>query len=198
MYDRAALVRWDDLDKLCGMDSLCSVICSLCHNYVTPFFISSSLPLPLSLSLSLPQARSEIGEDGFLEGELRGKVGFVPSNMLEVITDPAELAQMETLLHSQNSLNGRGHMSVGGEGSVTKMRAIYDYDPAQDSPNSESGSEVELAFTEGDVLTVFGQPDEDGFFQVSLSLFLSLSLSLISQSAQMSSRFTYTCTLRSH
>ena len=48
------------------------------------------------------------------------------------------------------------------------MRAIYDYDPAQDSPNSESsGSEVELAFAEGDVLTVFGKPDEDGFFQVS-------------------------------
>lgn len=100
-----------------------------------------------------------------MEGELRGQVGFAPSNMLEEITDPEELAQIPTLLHSQNSLNGRGQYPVGGVGSVTKMRAIYDYDPDQDSPNS-GGSEVELAFTEGDVLTIFGRPDEDGYFQV--------------------------------
>lgn len=87
--------------------------------------------------------------------------------MLEEITDGSELAQIQPLLHSQNSLNGRDQFSGGGDGSVTKMRAVYDYDPAQDSPNSESGSEVELAFVEGDVLTVFGKPDEDGFFQVS-------------------------------
>ena len=93
----------------------------------------------------------------------------MPSNMLEEITEVEELAQIATLIRSQNSVNGRGHFSAGGEGSVTKMRAVYDYDPAQDSPNTESGSEVELAFTEGDILTVFGKPDEDGFFQVSLS-----------------------------
>ena len=122
-----------------------------------------------------------------MEGELGGKVGFAPSNMLEEITDEEELAQISTLLargHAQNTLNGRERPSVGMDGSVTKMRAIYDYDPAQDSPNTESGSETELAFAEGDVLTVFGQPDEDGFFQVrgsytvSLYLFISLSLSL--------------------
>lgn len=115
------------------------------------------------------QARNAIGEDGFLEGELHGKVGFAPSNMLEEITDEEELAQISTLLsrsHTQNSVNGRDRPPVGVVGSATKMRAIYDYDPAQDSPNTESGSEAELAFTEGEILTVFGQPDEDGFFQV--------------------------------
>lgn len=119
------------------------------------------------------QTRSAVGEDGFLEGELHGKVGFAPSNMLEEITDEEELAQISTLLargHTQNSLNGRDQPPAGVGGSATKMRAIYDYDPAQDSPNTESGSEVELAFAEGDVLTVFGQPDEDGFFQVRGSL----------------------------
>ena len=89
--------------------------------------------------------------------------------MLEEITREEELAEISTLLargHAQNSLNGRGQTPVGVSGSAVKMRAIYDYDPAQDSPNTQSGSEVELAFTEGDILTVFGQPDEDGFFQV--------------------------------
>ena len=106
-----------------------------------------------------------------MEGELRGKVGFVPSNMLEVITDEKELAQISTLLAAQNRLNGRGRSPEGGDGSITKMKALYDYDPTQDSPNSESGSEVELAFAEGDVLTVFGKPDEDGFFQVRLCIY---------------------------
>ena len=126
------------------------------------------------------QARSTVGEDGFVEGELGGRVGFAPSNMLEEITDEEELAQIATLLargHAQNSLNGRERPPVGVDGSVTKMRAIYDYDPAQDSPNTESGSEAELAFAEGDILTVFGQPDEDGFFQVRAIISLSLSLS---------------------
>ena len=86
--------------------------------------------------------------------------------MLEKITDEADLAQIKSLIHSQNSQNGRDQFPAGGDGSITKMRAVYDYDPVQDSPNSESGSEVELAFTEGDILTVFGKPDEDGFFQV--------------------------------
>ena len=45
------------------------------------------------------------------------------------------------------------------------MKALFDYDPAQDSPNENS--EVELAITEGDVVTVFGKPDGDGFFKVS-------------------------------
>ena len=88
--------------------------------------------------------------------------------MLEEITDETELTQISTLLHTQNSLNGCDRPPAGMVGSATKMRAIYDYDPAQDSPNSESGSEVELAFTEGDILTVFGRPDEDGFFQVNV------------------------------
>eukprot|EP00795_Rhopilema_esculentum_P015196 gene15196-6393_t len=43
-----------------------------------------------------------------------------------------------------------------------RMIALYDYDPAVSSPNVDS--EVELPFNKGDILLVFGDMDEDGFF----------------------------------
>ena len=40
--------------------------------------------------------------------------------------------------------------------------ALYDYDPSQLSPNVDS--EVELSFRAGDMVVVFGEMDDDGFF----------------------------------
>ena len=113
-----------------------------------------------------PQVSGGVDEDGYLRGELKGQIGFVPSNMVEEITDPDELAQVKVTLavHSrrrgQQALNGVGKESS----SSKKMRAMFDYDPEQDSPNENS--EVELTITEGDVVTVFGSPDEEGFYKV--------------------------------
>ena len=45
-----------------------------------------------------------------------------------------------------------------------RMRAVYGYNPATDSPNENK--EEELCMNEGDIITVFGQPDEDGYYQV--------------------------------
>ncbi|XP_063812276.1 peripheral-type benzodiazepine receptor-associated protein 1 isoform X3 [Pseudophryne corroboree] len=42
------------------------------------------------------------------------------------------------------------------------MVAIFDYNPKESSPNMDV--EAELSFTAGDVITVFGQMDEDGFY----------------------------------
>ncbi|XP_070573780.1 RIMS-binding protein 2-like [Ptychodera flava] len=42
------------------------------------------------------------------------------------------------------------------------MLAIFDYDPRLSSPNVDA--DVELAFRTGDIITVFGDMDEDGFF----------------------------------
>ena len=121
--------------------------------------------------------------------ELNGKTGYIPSNLVEEIKEEEELARMEALLQEQRSRaatgtehtdsasqhlrNGNGG-NPGGAGEEHKMKALFDYDPVQDSPNTNS--EVELAITEGDVLTVFGKPDGDGFFKVSnlsYPLFLS-------------------------
>lgn len=43
-----------------------------------------------------------------------------------------------------------------------RMVALYDYDPAELSPNPDPFSE--LAFSTGDVIYVYGDMDEDGFF----------------------------------
>lgn len=40
--------------------------------------------------------------------------------------------------------------------------ALYDYDPRESSPNVDV--EAELTFCAGDVITVFGEIDEDGFY----------------------------------
>ena len=46
------------------------------------------------------------------------------------------------------------------------MRALFDYDPRELSPNVDVDSE--LAFIQGDVILIYGEMDDDGFFVVSL------------------------------
>lgn len=108
-------------------------------------------------------------EDGFIFADLNGKTGYVPSNLVEQITDEEELSRIDILLQEQLS-QARQHNMNGNQGSreeqgAQKMKALFDYDPAQDSPNENS--EIELAINEGDVVTVFGKPDGNGFFKVS-------------------------------
>lgn len=108
-------------------------------------------------------------ENGFIFADLNGKTGYVPSNLVEQITDEEELSRIDILLQEQLS-QARQHNMNGNQGSreeqgAQKMKALFDYDPAQDSPNENS--EIELAINEGDVVTVFGKPDGNGFFKVS-------------------------------
>ncbi|XP_073689172.1 RIMS-binding protein 2-like [Garra rufa] len=42
------------------------------------------------------------------------------------------------------------------------MVALYDYDPRESSPNVDV--EAELTFCAGDIIAVFGDIDEDGFY----------------------------------
>ena len=49
------------------------------------------------------------------------------------------------------------------------MIALYAYDPAMDSPNDNPADE--LAIQQGDIVTVFGVPDGDGYYEVQLEWF---------------------------
>lgn len=49
---------------------------------------------------------------------------------------------------------------------VRKMIALYDYDPQELSPNVDA--EVELTFQTGDVIFVYGEMDDDGFYLAEL------------------------------
>ena len=67
------------------------------------------------------QAKSEMDEDGFFEGDICGDVGFVPGNMVEEITSPEELALVPELLAAQaerrkeqSKGRGRERREVGG------------------------------------------------------------------------------------
>lgn len=128
--------------------------------------------------VSITQGLTTVDEDGFIMAELHEKTGYIPSNLVEEITDQEELSQIreqglggETTSphhHRGREMNGnkQGYSDVDGvDGdSPHKMKAVFDYDPVQDSPNDNS--EVELAISEGDVVTVFGRPDPDGFYKV--------------------------------
>ncbi|XP_068460915.1 RIMS-binding protein 2-like isoform X5 [Clinocottus analis] len=66
----------------------------------------------------------------------------------------------------RNRRSGRQHPM-----STRRMVALYDYDPRESSPNvdveyegNRLNEEGELTFCAGDVITVFGEIDEDGFY----------------------------------
>ncbi|XP_056231928.1 RIMS-binding protein 2 isoform X22 [Seriola aureovittata] len=66
----------------------------------------------------------------------------------------------------RNRRSGRQHPM-----STRRMVALYDYDPRESSPNvdveyegNRLNEEAELTFCAGDVITVFGEIDEDGFY----------------------------------
>ncbi|XP_067269557.1 RIMS-binding protein 2 isoform X25 [Pseudorasbora parva] len=128
--------------------------------------------------------------DGFYRAEVCGRRGLIPCNMVsEIQTDDDEM--MDQLLkqgflplntpiekivncnrfkdgrsinrrsrkskRERNKRSGRQHPV-----STRRMVALYDYDPRESSPNVDV--EAELTFCAGDVITVFGEIDEDGFY----------------------------------
>ncbi|KAH1180149.1 hypothetical protein KIL84_008985 [Mauremys mutica] len=107
--------------------------------------------------------------DGFYRGETCTRLGLIPCNMVsEIQADDEEM--MDQLVKQgflplntpvekieRNRRSGR-QQSV----STRRMVALYDYDPRESSPNVDV--EAELTFCTGDILTVFGEIDEDGFY----------------------------------
>ncbi|KAJ8401093.1 hypothetical protein AAFF_G00390500 [Aldrovandia affinis] len=90
--------------------------------------------------------------DGFYRGETEDedmmeqlvKQGFLPLNT------PVEKIE-------RNRRSGRQHPV-----STRRMVALYDYDPRESSPNVDV--EAELTFCAGDIISVYGDIDEDGFY----------------------------------
>ncbi|XP_075220462.1 RIMS binding protein [Lycorma delicatula] len=93
--------------------------------------------------------------DGFYWGECRGRRGFVPHNMVVEV---------------QQGVEGGGPVGrsrdrwgdIYANMPVKKMIAMYDYDPQELSPNVDA--EVELSFNTGNIIYVYGEMDDDGFY----------------------------------
>ncbi|XP_072809451.1 RIMS-binding protein 2 isoform X2 [Vicugna pacos] len=107
--------------------------------------------------------------DGFYRGETCARLGLIPCNMVsEIQADDEEM--MDQLLRQgflplntpveKIERSGRGGRPRAAP--TRRMVALYDYDPRESSPNIDV--EAELTFCTGDIITVFGEIDEDGFY----------------------------------
>lgn len=95
-----------------------------------------------------------------IEGYMSGKTGVVPSNYVQKLT-AAEAAAYEA-----RTAAARAAAATNGTEDGTKKQyavALYDYDPNEHSPNDEA--DTELVLTQGMVLVLLGDVDEDGFYQ---------------------------------
>ncbi|XP_062448331.1 peripheral-type benzodiazepine receptor-associated protein 1 isoform X1 [Rhea pennata] len=119
--------------------------------------------------------------DGFYRGECAGREGYIPCNMVsEVQVENNEVkkqllkqgfipadAPMESVeLNKQEKCKSQPeHKHQDFEAELLPARsmvAVFDYNPKESSPNADA--EAELTFSAGDIITVFGSMDDDGFY----------------------------------
>ncbi|KAJ3591217.1 hypothetical protein NHX12_009163 [Muraenolepis orangiensis] len=102
--------------------------------------------------------------DGFYHGESGGLWGDVPSNLVAEV--PVEDQHLKELLMQQGASSTPDDLSdtssIPDDVVVRRMLAVFEYDPWESSPNLDS--EAELSFRSGDIIYVFGDMDDDGFY----------------------------------
>ncbi|XP_037547686.1 RIMS-binding protein 2 [Nematolebias whitei] len=106
--------------------------------------------------------------DGFYRGEVKGRMGLIPCNMVsEIRADDEETMDhliKQGFLPLSTPIDKIEHNRRGlrRDQASRRMVALYDYDPRESSPNVDV--EAELTFCAGDIVAVFGDIDEDGFY----------------------------------
>ncbi|CAF1545622.1 unnamed protein product [Adineta ricciae] len=100
--------------------------------------------------------------DGFYIGQSEnGRTGYVPSNMVsELESDESET---DSNVSSATSTKRTPPIStLANAKSFKKMIALFDYNPADHSPNTNHSDE--LSFHAGDIVYVHGNIHDDGFY----------------------------------
>ncbi|TRY60454.1 hypothetical protein DNTS_028898 [Danionella cerebrum] len=125
--------------------------------------------------------------DGFYHGDIRGRSGLIPCNMVSEIRaeddETMEQLMKQGFLPLNTPVDRIGNLLTSGlsiksatsefrrkqhnrrgrhQVATRRMVALYDYDPRESSPNVDV--EAELTFCAGDIVAVFGDIDEDGFY----------------------------------
>eukprot|EP00095_Tigriopus_kingsejongensis_P007068 maker-scaffold1121_size61474-snap-gene-0.20 protein:Tk07068 transcript:maker-scaffold1121_size61474-snap-gene-0.20-mRNA-1 annotation:"peripheral-type benzodiazepine receptor-associated protein 1-like isoform x1" len=117
----------------------------------------------------------EKDSDGFYWGECNGRSGFVPCNMVSEVQVEDDRYLKEVVSSHKQDMRRRTNRQAGSKDrwrdmyssdTVRKMIALYDYDPQELSPNVDA--EVELSFKTGDIIYVYGEMDDDGFYLAEL------------------------------
>ncbi|XP_062930120.1 RIMS-binding protein 2 isoform X8 [Mobula hypostoma] len=172
-YDRySGRELYDDADPaLCGADVLTRVFVAL-FDY-DPLSMS---PNPDAAEEELPFREGQIIQvhgskdaDGFYHGEIDGRVGLIPCNMVSEIQADSEEMVEQLVTQGFLPLNTPVEKIERDRRSSRpfpltsrRMVALYDYDPRESSPNVDV--EAELTFCAGDIISVWGELDEDGFY----------------------------------
>ncbi|XP_061231715.1 peripheral-type benzodiazepine receptor-associated protein 1 isoform X5 [Neopsephotus bourkii] len=120
--------------------------------------------------------------DGFYRGECAGREGYIPCNMVSEVQvenneikkqllkqgflpadSPVESIEALDKQEKYKSHAGQKHKDCEAELLTSRrMVAVFDYNPKESSPNADV--EAELTFSAGDIITVFGSMDDDGFY----------------------------------
>ncbi|XP_072934285.1 RIMS-binding protein 2 isoform X2 [Epargyreus clarus] len=96
--------------------------------------------------------------DGFYWGECRGRRGYVPHNMV------VEVSEQEAT--GQAAKPRDRWTDAYANQPVRRMVALYDYDPQELSPNVDA--DAELSFQTGQIIHVYGEMDDDGFYMAEI------------------------------
>uniref|UniRef100_T1IHF1 SH3 domain-containing protein n=1 Tax=Strigamia maritima TaxID=126957 RepID=T1IHF1_STRMM len=101
----------------------------------------------------------DIDLDGFYWGEAQGRKGFVPGNLVTKL-----LPNQSVTVEPARSRRGGDRWTGISYSKLQKrkMLALYDYDPQELSPNVDA--DAELSFHMGELIYVYGDLDEDGFY----------------------------------
>jgi len=135
------------------------------------FCVAGSVTYSQANSVTLVQEKPSHREEGsFLAAQRAGTEDFDTSKEL-VRESKKNSAKMDDIVANLGDIsiedNNPDYRYISERNSIyclppTRMIALYDYDPTVSSPNVDS--EVELAFNKGDIILVFGDMDEDGFY----------------------------------
>ncbi|XP_061722538.1 RIMS-binding protein 2 isoform X4 [Cydia pomonella] len=123
-------------------------------------------PNPESCDEELPFSDGDIikvwgdkDADGFFWGECRGRRGYVPHNMV------VEVSEADAGQAAASKPRDRWTDSYANQ-PVRRMVALFDYDPQELSPNVDA--DAELSFHTGQIIHVYGDMDDDGFFMAEI------------------------------
>ncbi|KAM7033432.1 peripheral-type benzodiazepine receptor-associated protein 1 isoform 9-T10 [Acridotheres tristis] len=113
------------------------------------------------------ELKQQLLKQGFLpsDTESPGNGTFSPPPRRQTVPPPKPRRSKKAGLDKQEykSQAGQKHKDIEAELlAPRRMVAAFDYNPKESSPNTDV--EAELTFSAGDVITVFGSMDDDGFY----------------------------------
>uniref|UniRef100_A0A8C9U697 RIMS-binding protein 2 n=1 Tax=Serinus canaria TaxID=9135 RepID=A0A8C9U697_SERCA len=126
--------------------------------------------IPCNMVSEVPVESSELKQQllkqGFLSANMEnpGNGAFSPPPRRQNVPPPKPRRSKKGLEKQEcKSQPGQKHKDIEAELlTPRRMVAVFDYNPKENSPNTDV--EAELTFSAGDVITVFGSMDDDGFY----------------------------------